>query len=139
MRKWGPALLNEHGMRSRHSTFLALSLALATFLMWLERSPVVPTSVPENVPTISSLATHLHVSSESPQLRSCPSDSAISLRVMRDLEPIDLEEEDGHFAALTSGGLDLQPIDPPAYPFLLATVEPERATSLFLSLRRFRC
>ena len=39
----------------------------------------------------------------------------------------------------TNIGLDLQPVDPPTYPFLLGLVAPERDTSLFLSLGRFRC
>ena len=132
-----PPLWGDNGMRSRYSKFLSLVLSLATLLMWLEGASVG--SGAEYVSSNAFLAAHPHVSLESPCLRSFPTRPGETFWVLGEPETIDLDEEDGQMAVLANIGLDLQPVVPPSYPFLLDSIAPERDTSLFLSLGRFRC
>ena len=83
--------------------------------------------------------THPHISVEWPGVRSIPPRPDKTYWASWKSETGDLDEEDGHLAVCAYVGLDLQPLGPPTYPSLLDAVAPERGTSLFLSLGRFRC
>jgi len=59
--------------------------------------------------------------------------------ISADPDLFNLEEEDGHVAVLAIVDAGLKPLHPPVLPSLGAPSNEPRPSSLFLTLRRFRC